>query len=30
MVLASAPVIILFLFTQRYFYRSVALSGVKG
>lgn len=30
MVLASAPVIILFLFTQRYFYRSVALSGIKG
>ena len=30
MVLASAPVIILFVFMQRYFYESVALSGVKG
>ncbi|KAA3646700.1 MAG: carbohydrate ABC transporter permease [Chloroflexi bacterium] len=30
MVLASAPIVILFIFTQRYFYRSVALSGVKG
>lgn len=30
MVLASAPVIILFVLMQRYFYESVALSGVKG
>jgi len=30
MVLASAPIVILFIFTQRYFYRSVAISGVKG
>ena len=30
MALASAPVIILFLFLQRYFYESVAMSGVKG
>jgi multiple sugar transport system permease protein len=30
MVLASAPVIILFVFMQRYFYESVALTGVKG
>lgn len=30
MVLASAPVIILFLFMQRYFFESTALSGVKG
>ncbi len=30
MALASAPVIILFLFLQRYFYESVAMSGIKG
>lgn len=30
MVLASAPVIILFFFLQRFFYDSVAMSGVKG
>jgi multiple sugar transport system permease protein len=30
MVLASAPVIILFFFLQRYFFESVAMSGVKG
>lgn len=30
MFLASAPVIILFLFLQRYFYESVAMSGIKG
>lgn len=30
MVLASAPVIILFLLMQRYFFESTALSGVKG
>ncbi len=30
MVLASAPIIILFIILQRYFYQSVALSGVKG
>jgi multiple sugar transport system permease protein len=30
MVLASAPVIILFMFLQRYFYESVAITGVKG
>ena len=30
MMLASAPVIILFLFMQRYFFESTAMSGVKG
>jgi ABC-type glycerol-3-phosphate transport system permease component len=30
MALASAPVILLFLFLQRYFYESVAMSGIKG
>lgn len=30
MFLASAPVIVLFLFLQRYFYESVAMSGIKG
>ena len=30
MVLASAPVIILFLLMQRYFFESTAMSGVKG
>ena len=30
MVLASLPIIILFIALQRYFYNSVALSGVKG
>jgi ABC-type glycerol-3-phosphate transport system permease component len=30
MALASAPVILLFLLMQRYFYESVAMSGVKG
>jgi ABC-type glycerol-3-phosphate transport system permease component len=30
MVLASLPVILLFMFAQRYYYQSVALSGVKG
>jgi multiple sugar transport system permease protein len=30
MVLASAPVILLFLFMQRYFFESTAMSGVKG
>ncbi len=30
MVLASAPIIILFLFSQKYFYESVASSGIKG
>lgn len=30
MVLASVPIIILFVFAQKYFYRTVALSGVKG
>jgi len=30
MTLASLPVIILFLFLQRYFYESVAMTGVKG
>lgn len=30
MVLASAPVILLFFFLQRYFFESVAMSGVKG
>ena len=30
MVLASAPIIILFLFLQKYFFESVARSGVKG
>lgn len=30
MVLASAPVIILFFFLQRYFFETVAMSGVKG
>ncbi len=30
MALASAPIIILFLFLQRYFYESVAMSGLKG
>ena len=30
MALASGPVIILFLFLQRYFYESVAMSGIKG
>jgi len=30
MALASGPIIILFLFLQRYFYESVAMSGLKG
>lgn len=30
MVLASLPVILLFLFAQRYFFESAAMSGVKG
>jgi len=30
MVLASAPVIILFMAAQRYFYESAAISGIKG
>jgi multiple sugar transport system permease protein len=30
MALASVPVILLFLFLQRYFYESVAMSGLKG
>jgi ABC-type glycerol-3-phosphate transport system permease component len=30
MVLASLPIIILFMFLQRYFYESVAISGIKG
>jgi ABC-type glycerol-3-phosphate transport system permease component len=30
MILASAPVIILFMFLQRYYYESAAMSGVKG
>jgi len=30
MVLASAPVIILFLLMQRYFFESTAMSGIKG
>ena len=30
MVLASAPIIVLFLFMQRYFFESVAHSGLKG
>jgi len=30
MALASGPVILLFLFLQRYFYESVSLSGLKG
>lgn len=30
MVLASGPVILLFFFLQRFFYESVAMSGVKG
>jgi ABC-type glycerol-3-phosphate transport system permease component len=30
MALASLPIIILFLFLQRYFYESVAMSGLKG
>lgn len=30
MALASMPIIILFLFLQRYFYESVAMSGLKG
>ncbi|HEY61924.1 MAG TPA: carbohydrate ABC transporter permease [Anaerolineae bacterium] len=30
MTLASLPVIILFLFLQRYFYESAAMSGIKG
>jgi ABC-type glycerol-3-phosphate transport system permease component len=30
MVIASLPIIILFMALQRYFYESVALSGIKG
>lgn len=30
MVLASAPIIILFLSSQKYFYQSIAASGIKG
>jgi multiple sugar transport system permease protein len=30
MVLASLPIILLFLFAQKYFYESVASSGIKG
>jgi multiple sugar transport system permease protein len=30
MALASGPIILLFLFLQRYFYESVAMSGLKG
>lgn len=30
MALASMPIIILFLFLQRYFYESVAMTGIKG
>jgi len=30
MVLASAPIILLFLFMQRYFFESTAMSGIKG
>lgn len=30
MALASMPIIVLFLFLQRYFYESVAMSGIKG
>jgi ABC-type glycerol-3-phosphate transport system permease component len=30
MVLASAPIILLFMFLQRYFFESVVLTGVKG
>lgn len=30
MVLASLPIILLFLFAQKYFYISVANSGIKG
>ena len=30
MVLASAPVIILFMMAQRYFFESAAMSGIKG
>jgi multiple sugar transport system permease protein len=30
MVIASLPIIILFISLQRYFYESVAMSGIKG